>query len=272
MRFALNHMAAPQLDLGAFFGLARALDISDVEIRNDIAGQAILDGTSAAQVAALARSAGVRILTINALQKFNHWSPEREAEAITLADYARACGSAALILVPANDGTGREDGVRQANLKKALAALKPILADRGITGLVEPLGFEICSLRLKSEAAEGIAAVEGAAVFRITHDTFHHHLAGEDHMFPQMTGLVHISGVEDPRLAVGDMRDAHRVLVGPRDRLDNIGQLRRLRAAGYAGPVSFEPFAEELRQLEDPARAIGLSMDFIKAQLGGAAD
>ena len=47
LRFALNHMAAPQLDLAAFFALARQLGLSEVEIRNDIAGEAILDGTPA---------------------------------------------------------------------------------------------------------------------------------------------------------------------------------------------------------------------------------
>ena len=58
-----------------------------------------------------------------------------------------------------------------------------------------------------------------------------------------------VHAVEDTSLAIADMRDAHRVLVGPADRLDNVGQLRRLLSAGYAGPISFEPFAAELRAL-----------------------
>ena len=36
--------------------------------------------------------------------------------------------------------------------------------------------------------------------FRLVHDTFHHHLAGEAAIFPELTGLVHISGVDDPAL------------------------------------------------------------------------
>jgi len=176
-------------------------------------------------------------------------------------------GAKALILVPTNDGTGRGDGERQANLRAALTALKPILEANGITGLVEPLGFEACSLRSKREAVEGIKAIGGDKTFKVTHDTFHHHLAGEPDIFPAMTGLIHISGVEDKTLKVTEMRDAHRVLVGPNDLLGNIEQIRALIAGGYQGPVSFEPFAEELRRLENPARAIGQSMDFIKAQL-----
>ena len=63
------------------------------------------------------------------------------------------------------------------------------------------------------------------------------------------------------------MRDSHRVLVGPHDRLGNIAQIKALRAAGYTGPLSFEPFAAELRTIADPARALAQSIDFIRAQL-----
>ena len=267
LQFAINHMAAPQLEVTAFFAMARALGVADVEIRNDIAGEAILDGTPASMVRAAAERAGVTIITINALQRFNEWTPARAKEAEALARYARDCGAKALILVPTNDGTGRGDGERQANLRAALTALKPILEANGITGLIEPLGFEACSLRSKREAVEGIKAIGGDKTFKVTHDTFHHHLAGEPDIFPAMTGLIHISGVEDKTLKVTEMRDAHRVLVGPNDLLGNIEQIRALIAGGYQGPVSFEPFAEELRRLENPARAIGQSMDFIKAQL-----
>jgi 2-keto-myo-inositol isomerase len=265
LRFALNHMAAPQLGLADFFSLARTLGLTEVEIRNDIAGKPILDGTAPAAVKAAAEKAGVTIITINALQRFNEWNAAREREAVALADYAQACGARALVLVPVNDGSGQKDGERQKNVEIALRGLKPILGDRGVMGLVEPLGFAICSLSRKSEAAAAINAVGGD--FRLVHDTFHHHLAGEAEIFPALTGLVHISGVDDPSLKVADMRDKHRVLVGPRDRLGNIQQIRALRAAGYHGALSFEPFAEELRALPDPAEALRASMDFIGARI-----
>jgi 2-keto-myo-inositol isomerase len=271
IRFALNHMVAPQLSLRDFFALARSLGLGDVEIRNDIAGEAILDGTPAATVRRMAEDAGVAILTINALQKFNHWSPQRASEAEAMADYCAGCGAEGLILVAANDGTGRGDAERVANAAEALAGLKPILGARGVTGLVECLGFEACSLRRKSEAVAAIDAANGRDVFRLTHDTFHHHLAGEAASFPELTGLVHISGVDDPDVAVGQMRDSHRVLVGPHDRLGNLAQIAALRAAGYAGPFSFEPFAAELRTLGDPAQAIRQSMDFIRAETAALA-
>jgi 2-keto-myo-inositol isomerase len=264
--FAINHMAAPQLDLAAFFALARSLGMTNVEIRNDITGKPILDGTPARAVRAAAAAAGVRIVTINALQRFNDWTLERRAEAETLADYASECDAAAIILVPTNDGSGRAEGERQDRLVQALTGLRPILLARGITGLVEPLGFEACSLRLKREAVDGIASIGVETVFKVTHDTFHHHLAGEAETFASMTGLIHISGVDNDALEVSQMRDAHRVLVGPKDRLGNVGQIRSLLAGGYQGPVSFEPFAEELRLLADPAVAIRESMNFISSQ------
>ncbi|MBD9496920.1 TIM barrel protein [Ensifer sp. ENS01] len=265
--FALNHMTTPNLLLGDFFELARSLGISSVEIRNDLTGNAILDGTPANDVAALASRNDITIISINALQRFNEWNEARQTEAEELIAYARDCGAKALVLVPVNDGTGQADGERQANLREALSALKPMLETAGIIGLVEPLGFEICSLRSKTEAVEAIKAVEGVKTFRLVHDTFHHHLAGERAVYPEMTGLIHISGVTDERVAVSDLRDSHRVLVDHSDLLDNVGQIRRLRAAGYAGQLSFEPFAAEVHGLADPAAAVRQSADYIQTQI-----
>ncbi|MDZ5447999.1 TIM barrel protein [Labrys sp. ZIDIC5] len=248
--FALNHMAAPKLRPAEFFALARNLGIARVEIRNDLAGNAILDGTPAASVREEAQRAGVEILSINALQRFNDWSEARASEAEELADYAAGAGARALVLVPRNDGEGRGDEERLPRLIEALAALKPILLERRLTGFVEPLGFEICSLRLKSEAVAAIDAVDGAQTFKLVHDTFHHHLAGEAALFPDRTGLVHISGVDDASVAVGEMRDSHRGLVGADDRLGNVAQIEALRAGGYAGALSFEPFAESIQQMD----------------------
>ncbi|MBP1872338.1 2-keto-myo-inositol isomerase [Ensifer adhaerens] len=265
--FALNHMTTPGLPIEQFFALARTLGMTSVEIRNDLSDNAILDGTPAADVAALAGRHGVTIISINALQRFNEWNEIRAAEAAHLISYAKDCGAKALVLVPVNDGSGQADGERQANLKQALAALKPMLDAAGITGLVEPLGFEICSLRSKTEAVDAIGAVCGESTFRIVHDTFHQHLAGEPAIYPDMTGLVHISGVTDHNVAIADLRDSHRVLVDQNDTLDNVGQIRRLLAAGYAGPFSFEPFADEVHGLIDPVSALKASMAYIEAGL-----
>lgn len=265
MKFALNHMTAPAMPIATFLDLALSLGINAVEIRNDLANNAILDGTAPGDIRKMAQDRGIEIISINALQRFNEWTEERAREGEELIAYARDCGAKALVLVPKNDGTGRDDGQRQQNLRESLWALKPLLQEAGITGLVEPLGFAICSLSSKQEAAEAIEAVDGTRTFKLVHDTFHHHLAGEPALFPAMTGLVHISGVTDPAVSVADLRDSHRVLVDGDDRLDNVGQIRALRAAGYSGPLSFEPFAPSVHALTDPRAAVRESIDYIRA-------
>lgn len=265
LSFALNHMAAPKLPLEAFFALAGRLGIGTVEIRNDLAGNAIADGTPPEAVREAAGRHGLTIASINALYPFNIWTEERAEAAERLAAYASACGAEGLVLVPLNDGTNTGDGRRQDNLREALAGLAPILTRAGITGLVEPLGFEICSLRFKSEAAEAIAQTPGGACFKLVHDTFHHALAGESEMFPALTGLVHISGVEDASLGLSRMLDAHRVLVGKADRLGNVAQIAALRAAGFRGPFSFEPFAAEVQEDAGIEASLRASMAFVEA-------
>ena len=167
--------------------------------------------------------------------------------------------------------TGTAEGERQANARRSLMAIKPMLEDAGMVALVEPLGFESSSLRSKAETVEMIEEIGAAESFRLVHDTFHHHLAGGGPLFPQHTGIVHVSGVVDPSLAVGAMRDEHRVLVDADDRLGNLGQIAALRAAGYAGPISFEAFSPETHALADPGAALRRSMAYIEERVAHTA-
>jgi 2-keto-myo-inositol isomerase len=272
VRFALNHIVAPRTGIDAFFGLAKRLGIHAVEIRNDLEGTAIGDGTPAPVVRSAAERHGVRILSVNALQRFNDWTSDRAAEACDLADYAATCGAEALVLCPVNDSLFRPDeGARLEGLRGALSELLPLLAARNLKGLVEPLGFSESSLRLKQEAVDAIAAVGGSGTFRLVHDTFHHAISGEATIFAGETALVHISGVEEAERPFDEMRDAHRVLVGPRDRLDNIGQVEALLAAGYAGSFSYEPFAESIHNLSDIASALKQSAAYLRGDTASEA-
>jgi len=121
-------------------------------------------------------------------------------------------------------------------------------------------------LRLQAEAIEAIEEVGASGRFRLVHDTFHHYLAGEVRMFPEWTGLVHISGVDDASLPLASLRDAHRTLVGPDDRLGNLAQIVALME-GYSGPYSFEPFAASVHELPDIAGALGASMHLIDREI-----
>ena len=261
MRFSLSHILAPRQSPAEFFAMARALGVTDVEIRNDTPN--VVGTLLPADVKAAAEAAGVNLLSINALYPFNVWNDERRAQTEKLADYAAASGAKALVMCPLNDGTP----VSQADVVTALKAIKPILESRGIQGLVEPLGFPVSSLRRKADAIAAIKEAGGEGRFKLVHDTFHHHLAGETEFYPEWTGLVHISGVADADVSVDKMLDAHRVLVDKRDRLGNVPQIRALRAAGYTGPFSFEPFATEVQELADPQAALGESIGWIREQV-----
>lgn len=256
MRFALNHICAPRLSLPDFLALAARLDVAEVELRSDLPD---LVGTmDPAEVARQAGDAGVTILSVNALYPFN----AAPAGVERLADWAARAGAQALVLCPLNEGLAVEHSATVA----ALDALKPVLDQRGLVGLVEPLGFPGSSLRHKAEALAAMTeADDGGTTYRLLHDTFHHHLAGEAEVYPNRTGLVHVSGVTDPTLAVEAMQDAHRVLVDGDDRLDNAGQIRALIAGGYTGPFSFEPFAAEVHAMDDIEAALRASMDHLRA-------
>ena len=83
-----------------------------------------------------------------------------------------------------------------------------------------------------------------------------------------MTGLVHISGVIDPAATAASMRDPHRVLVDASDRIGNLEQLRALRAGGYDGPASFEPFAASVHASADVEADLRASLDYVRSCLG----
>jgi len=267
LSFAINHMVAPRKSFAELVELARALGLDQVEIRNDLPGVPISDGTPPERIREEAAAGGVRILSINALQRFNDWNDARAAEAEALARYAERCGAEALVLCPVNDvGYRPPEDERQSNLRQALGQLAPILAEAGIIGLVEPLGFAESSLRLKADAVEAIEDLDQGERFRLVHDTFHHYLAGEVRMFPDWTGLVHISGVDESTLPLGSIRDEHRVLLGHDDILGNIGQIVALME-GYSGPFSFEPFAVSVHASGDIVGALESSMHLIDREL-----
>lgn len=268
--FALNHMTVARATYPDLLDIASKLGCVGVEVRNDLPGP-LFGGLDPADAGSMARDKGLRILAVAEVKRFNAWDAGKAVEARELIGIARAAGAEAVSLIPRNDNAGMGNGERQANLRVALRELKPMLDDAGLTGLVEPLGFTSCALRDKAEAVHAIAAVDGADTFRLVHDTFHHHLAGDGPLYPEQTGLVHISGVVDPNLAISEMGDEHRVLVDAKDRLGNVDQLLELRAAGYGGPVSFEVFAKEVHAIDDPVAALRASMEFIRSRLTAAA-
>ncbi|WP_280546801.1 TIM barrel protein [Halomonas sp. 11-S5] len=268
LKFSLNHMVCPRWTPQQLIETAAEMGVGAVELRNDVGENSILDLEAARAAGQRARELGIEVLSINALYPFNIWNEERAAKAQELAQLVDAVGGHGLVLCPLVDAdysASAED--KRAGLEQALTELDTILGRYDLQGFVEPLGFPISSLRTKAEAVEAIRSLGLESRFGLVHDTFHHQGAGESAFFADMTGLVHISGVEDPAIGFEEMLDAHRYLVGECDRLNNVGQLRRLLADGYDGYVSFEPFAEPVHALADPVAALHDSMQFVQAGL-----
>lgn len=271
LQFAVNRISARGLPFAAFAAMVQRLGVQAIEIRNDLAGVELADETPALKIAATASAHGLTVLSINALQRFEQYDDDREAELLALIRYAVGSGAQALVLCPTNSRQDlRSAEQRHADLVRALRKLQSLLSDHGLTGLVEPLGFEECALRCKSQAARAIREVGGDNTFALVHDTFHHHLAGEGLFFPELTGLIHLSGVEDRSLDVSRMRDEHRVLPGPADRLGNIAQLRTLLGAGYSGYASFEPFAAGITTAADIEQRLASSMAYLSAAVAAS--
>ncbi|RYH01459.1 sugar epimerase [Salipiger sp. IMCC34102] len=266
MKTALNHMTTPDLGYVSFLDLAARLGCIGVEVRNDIP-RPLFDDLDPTEAGRIATDKGLRLVGLSQVYPFNDWTPEREDAVKALIETAKACGAETISLIPRNDGTAGADGERQANLKAALEGVLPLLQDAGMTALVEPLGFQRSSLRSKAELIEAISAIGGQDRFRIVHDTFHHTLANGGPIYPEMTGIVHISAVVDPDLTIAQMEDEHRVLIDAQDRLGNVEQIAALIAAGYDGPISYECFSTQTHALEDPYTEIKRSFDFISSQL-----
>ncbi|ANG63555.1 xylose isomerase [Marinobacterium aestuarii] len=271
LKFSLNHMVAPSMTAFELLDAAKALGLKAVELRNDVQHNSVTELENARAIGARAEELDIEILSINALYPFNIWNEERAEAAENLAQLASACGAKGLVMCPLNDGAYKAtDAQKAAGLLEALTAIKPILEKYNLKGFVEPLGFPISSLRLKQDAVAAIKALDAEDRFGLVHDTFHHQGAAETEFFPQHTGLVHISGVEDVAISFNDMLDGHRVLVGPKDRLGNVGQIRALLAGGYSGYISFEPFSSEVTGLAEPLVALEQSIRYISQRLDAA--
>lgn len=224
-----------------------------MELRNDLADKRLcerpfFDGEDPKDVGAFARDNGVRILGLSEVYAFNRWSDDIRTKVERLIGAAVASGAESISLIPSNDGRTEPDEARLDDLRNALARIMTMLEGTKLIALVEPLGFTTSSLRHKGEAIEAIKAVGGEGRYKLVHDTFHHHLAGEREFFPEWTGIVHISGVIDPSLSTAQMQDEHRILVNQQDRLGNLAQIAVMNAAGYDGAFSYECFAPSVHQ------------------------
>lgn len=268
IRFALNRTCAPQLSLADFIALAGAVGVKAVEIRNDIEGREFADGTPAAELRARLDDAGLAVASVNALQRFNDWAPARAAEAEALVSYAAALGAPGLVLCPRHDeGHGWSEAEAERNLRDGLRALRPILRDHGIIGYVEPLGMKGSTMKRQAMAVAAVSDIDGWDAYQLCYDTFQFYRCGDDRLFPDHIGLAHMSGIARTDLAPADLTEPDRGLIFVGDRVGNVAQLRALRAAGYGGFVSMEPFSPTVQTDPELAAHLRASLDYVSSLL-----
>ena len=256
-KFSLNRIIYPKLKLEDFFKFTVDLGLNKIELRNDLPGGKITDGYTPGQLKELSKKYGVEILTINALQKFNLSAilPQTTKELKKLINLSLSIGCKAIVLCPNNDVNDKRNP--EEIFKETVKALKsfgPLFQDSGMQGYLEPLGFEECSLRSIVITIKAIQE-SGYPVYKIVHDTFHHHIGPDTFEIIKndydisYTGLVHISGLEC-NIPIEEYRDNHRVLVTEQDRLQTKEQIALLLKLGYAGNISFEPFYQKVQEME----------------------
>ena len=250
----LNRIIKPQIPLEEFLKFTADLGIKYVEVRNDFTDKGTLDGLSDTALHKAFNDTGTKALTINALYPFEDVQMLKEniEKLKGLIAEARRISCPQIVFCPLNDANDKRSPAQRADeLATALTAYGPLLAEAGIIGLIEPLGFAICSLRTKKAALEGIAKCKYPESYKLLHDTFHHYLSSETEFFPGETAIVHVSGLLAGKTKAATT-DEDRILVTEDDIMDNRGQVAALLKAGSTAPISYEPFSPQVRALPLP--------------------
>ena len=247
----LNRIIKPQIPLGEFLTFTADLGIRHVEVRNDFTDKGVLDGLSDAALQMSFKETGIKALTINALYPFEKVKVLKEniEKLKDLIAEAKRINCPQIVLCPLNDANDKRSPAQRADeLVTALNAYGPLFTESKMIGLVEPLGFTICSLRTKKTALEGINSCNYPDSYQLLHDTFHHYLSGETEFFPKQTAIIHVSGVLAGKTKAA-ITDDDRILVTKDDIMDNRGQVAALLDAQCKAPISYEPFSSQVREL-----------------------
>ena len=256
---ALNQKTARHHSFTDFLDLAQSLGCVGVELRNDL-GRPLFDGINPAEAGRMAGDRGLRLIGLSEVHSFNKWSVDRASQIQALVDVALASGAETITLIPRVDGRDADPPIAGPILRDVLEEIAPLLQGTSVTALIEPIGFRSSSLKYKADLVTAIIQSDTADCFKLVHDTFQHALAGETTLFAAQTGLVHISGVVAPGVALTDGHDTCRGVVDEQDSCDTIRQIKGLLRAGYNGPFSFECTSDDLQR--DPLMETHLRLSF----------
>ncbi|MDU8925593.1 TIM barrel protein [Pasteurellaceae bacterium LIM206] len=269
-RFCINRKIAPALSIEEFFQVVTNCGLTKIEMRNDMPSGKILDDLTVEQFNALTDKYHLEVITINALYPFNLPSMREKVTktAVEMLETAQQINCNAIIMCPFNEPDTRTAEQRKSDTAESIKYFTALFDKYHINGLIEPLGFPVSSLRSFNLAGELIKSVNSP--FKLTLDTFHHHLAGlpvvsfEETVDVTQIGLVHLSGVTATRPA-DTLLDEDRVMLSEKDVLRSKEQAIALEKLGYKGIYAFEPFSSVLHNwtAADIEKAINDSISYI---------
>lgn len=251
-RFGLNGATTGEaVGLEADLRLAAAAGYQGVELRDTKIERYLAAGGTLEAARALARTLGLEVYTVNALEDATLRTGEALARVVErgrlLARWARALDCPAIVAVPSflpPDGLSATE-VR-ARTVAALRALVAGTAESGVRVGFEFLGFPTCSVNTL-RAARDVLDELGEARVGLVIDAFHFYVGG--------SRLEDLDGLDDERLLIVHLDDAEAgapSALGDAQRLlPGLGVIplapliERIRRTGYGGPYSLELFRPE---------------------------
>ncbi|MDR5695640.1 MAG: sugar phosphate isomerase/epimerase family protein [Armatimonadota bacterium] len=250
MRFGLNGATTGKADLLLDIRVAAAAGYQYLEIRDVKLESYLQRGGTIEALARTFEDAGVRPLSVNALERSTLGTPETRKTVLDrlrrFCEWAEGLDCPYVVAVPSplEAPMPREEVVTQS--MKALQQIAEVAKEYGVKVGFEFLGFASCSVNTLELAAEIVDRV-GDPSLGLVIDTFHFYVGGSswsalETLDPQRIFIVHLDDAED--LPCHTLTDANRVLPG-----DGVIPLRdlvgRLEARGYRGPYSIELFRPE---------------------------
>lgn len=278
-RLCINRKSCPGLGLPDFIKLAGELGVHHIELRNDLytvgGNNGILDGESPEVVNKFLKQYDVQVEDINSVGNTDDPS-QLDANLKTLdemIDIAKAIGAKKILFCPVMDkNDSRSDQEKFDDGVKTIKAFSKRLADNGMSGLFETLGFPESSIRTPFRAMEIIKAA-GADNFKVVSDLFHWFMGGvtiddmDDNLDINDVGLIHISSVTSTK-PKAELNDQLRFLLADiaNDQVHAHERINWFKDHDYAGLYSFEGFSDQLRGLDfDGAkRTLQAAIDMIK--------
>ena len=251
-RFGLNGATTgATVDVETDIRVAGQAGYQAIELRDDKIERYLVSGHSLVSLADRVRTAGLEVLSINALEDATLMATEHASTRLArwqkLCEWAAALDAPYAIAVPSllPDTRRTEDEIRARSVE-ALRALVAVSRKFDVQVGFEFLGFPLASVNTLRSARKIVEAVDDPSVGLVI-DAFHFYVGGSrltdlDGLDPSRLFIVHLDDAEPGNVC--GLSDAQRLLPGegavPLDAL-----IRTLERSGYRGAYSLELFRPE---------------------------